>query len=778
LKQSLERIARFGSFEVDLRERKLTKAGTRVRLQELPLRILALLLESPGQLVTREEIRRQVWPEDTFVDFDAALNTAVGKLRGALNDTADNPRYLETVPRQGYRFLAPVVWTPEPRGEVPVRPSSRRLPSVLFAAALIAFGVMLGGFWRFRGSGSRISPEDTIVLAEFLNKTGDPTFDDSLDTAVHLSLQQSPFFRELPESVIARTLQQMARPSGTPLTTGTAREVCQRAGSKAYLVGSIDSVAGKYVLRLKAVNCQNGDTLAEEQSSAASKEKVLDALDDAASRLRVELGESLASLKKFGVPLARATTPSLEALKVFSLGLKAFAANGPSAALPYAQRAVVLDPNFALGYRALGLDYSGLGETARASEYFSRAFQLVDHVSEWERLSITADYYLNVTGELDKARETYEQWIESYPRDDGAYSTLGIVYALQGQYEKASESTNRALQIAPSFGSYGNLAMYQVALQHFDEGQRIIREAQAEKIDGFEFRTTLYAIGFLGADSAAMDEQQKWFAGRAEENMGLGLASDTEAYRGHIAAARELTARAVDSAIRSDNKESAAIWLAHSALRQAAMGETAEARQVATKALKLAPASQGTEIEAALAFAMAGDARAQSLSDDLKKRFPLDTQMQSLWLPAIRTQTALSSKKPIPTLDPSPGIPLINYGATIFAVNSSCLYPTYIRGEAYLSAEKGPQAASEFQKILDHSGIVWNCWTGTLAHLGLARANALQSRTSRGLDAAAARARALAAYRDFLTLWKDADLQIPILKEAKAEYAKLQQLGN
>ena len=772
---SKDRLARFGSFEVDFRERKLTKGGSRVRLQEQPFRILALLLERSGQLVTREEIREQVWPQDLFVDFDAALNTAVGKLRGALNDSADNPRFLETVPRQGYRFLAPVTWLPERQTLVPIRPHFRRRLYFWPAVALIVASAAIGGFWHFQRPGWRITPEDKIVLADFVNKTGDPTFDDALQTALRLSLQQSPFVPVLSDGAIAKTLQQMTRRVGTPLTTDVTRELCQRAGGKVYLVGAISTLGSQYVLDLKAVNCRSGDTLGEEQSFAASKEKMLDALGESASRLRHRLGESLASVQKFDVPLARATTPSLEALKVYSLGLKTFSEKGPADSIPYFQRVLQLDPNFAAGYRALGLDYSALGQTDRAKEYYTYAFHLLDHVSEWERLAITADYYLNVTGELDKAAETYQQWIASYPLDDGAYSTLGVVYALEGQYEKASEITNRALSIAPSFGSYANLAIYALASQHFDEGRLIIHGAQTRKIDGFELRTAAYALAFLAADSKAMAEQQKWFAGKPEEHMGLALASDTEAYRGHLGVARELTTRAVDSAIRSDSKESGAIWLANAALRNAAFGNGAEARQAAAKALELATTSQGTQAEAALAFAIAGDGpRAESLARALQMRFPLDSQMQSLWLPAIQMQVQLSKNNSGHTLNSPQSVSPIEYGAIMFLINPSCLYPTYIRGNAYLVAGQGNEAAKQFQNILDHSGLVWNCWTGALAHLGVARANALQAMTSQEPDANAARVRALAAYNDFLTLWKDADPDVPILKQAKSEYAKLQ----
>jgi eukaryotic-like serine/threonine-protein kinase len=772
---SMRRFARFGSFEVDFRELKLTKGGVRIRLQEQPFRILALLLEHPGQLVTREEIRRQVWPQDLFVEFDAALNTAVGKLRAALNDSADNPRFLETVPRHGYRFVAPVGWSPEQEASVPARRQVRKRAYRWYAATVLVAFAAIGGFWYFRPAAPKITPEDTIVLADFVNTTGDATFDDALKTALRVSLQQSPFFTLLSEGAISGTLKQMTRPAGTPLTADVTRELCQRAGSKASLVGSIGTLGSRYVLELKAVNCQTGDMLAEEQSFAASKEKVLDALGQAASKLRGELGESLASVQKFDVPLVRATTPSLEALKVYSLGVKAFRERGPQESLPNFQRAIQLDPDFAICHRILGAVYASLGQQDRAGEYYTKAFQLQDHVSELEKLLIAGDYHLYVTGELDKATDAYERWSELYPRLAGPLEDLAIVYGLQGQYEKAGKTTRRALGLAPTYTSYGNLAMYEVSSQRFDDARRVIEEAQGKKMDGFPFHSTLYALAFLRADSAAMAEQQKWFAGRPDEHVGLALASDTEAYRGHLAVSRELTARAAASAIRADSKESGAVWLANSALVNAAFGSTPEARQTAAKALKLAPTSRGIEAEAALAFAMAGDAsRAESLAQDLDRRFPLDTQMQSLWLPAIRTQLAISGKNTAYILNDPQNVSPIEYGGILFTNNPTCLYTTYIRGNAYLAAGRGTEAAVEFQKILDHTGLVWNCWTGILARLGVARANALQAATSRGTDAEAARARARSAYNDFHTLWKDADANIPILKQAKVEYAKLQ----
>ncbi len=651
---------------------------------------------------------------------------------------------------------------------------SRR--TLWFAGALVVIAsALLAGYLFFRRP-TKLTEKDTLVLADFANSTGDAIFDDTLKTALNVSLRQSPFLNVLSDSQVAKTLQQMTRPAGTKLTPEVARELCQRAGSKTYIAGAIGSLGSEYVLGLKAVSCQNGDMPAQEQVTAASKEKVLDTLGEAASKLRGELGESLASVQKFDVPLEQATTSSLEALKAYSLGRKADRDKGAAAALPYDQRAIELDPNFAMAYLSVGNDYTNLGEVGRASEYYTKAFQLREHANEREKLGIAAVYYQNVTGELDKAAQTYQEEIESYPRDWGAYSNLGLVYAAQGQYEKAAEVTRQELRLAPDqIAIYDNLANFTLALQRLDETRQIIHEAQARKADDLILHNALYALAFLGAESAAMAEQLQWFAGRPEENFGLALASDTEAYGGHLGKARELTKRAVDSAIRADSKETGAIWQANAALQQAAYGNATEARHIAAEALKLAPTSQGSEVEAALAFAMSGEsARAESLAQDLGKRFPLDTQMQSLWLPAIQAQLALDRKNAAPALNALQAASPIELGAIAFSSNGSCLYHVYVRGEASLAAGQGSVAAAEFQKILDHSGIVWNCWTGALAHLGVARANALQSRTSQGADADAARVRAFAAYKDFLTLWKDADPDIPILKQAKAEFAKLQ----
>jgi tetratricopeptide (TPR) repeat protein len=414
---------------------------------------------------------------------------------------------------------------------------------------LIALAVAGGLYYRARTQSQRLTEKDTIVLTDFGNSTGDAIFDDTLKTALNISLRQSPFLKVLSESEVGKTLKLMNRPAGTRLTPETARDLCQRAGSKVYIAGAIGSLGTKYVLELKAVNCQSGDELADEQGTAASKQNVVDVLGKVASNLRGELGESLATVQKFDVPLSDATTSSLEALKAYTLGENAHREQGTAAALPYHQRAVELDPNFAMGYEGVGIDYYVLGETGRASEYFTKAFRLRAHASEREKLRFTADYYSNVTGEVDKAAQSYQEEIQTYPREWRAHLDLGNQYTSQGQYEKAREAFSQSLSLAPdNVGVYSNLANTLLALQRFDEARQVMQQAQAKKLDNLIVRNALYGLAFLRTDSQAMAQQQRWFAGKPEENFGFSLASDTEAYAGHLHKATELTKRSAQIA--------------------------------------------------------------------------------------------------------------------------------------------------------------------------------------------------------------------------------------
>jgi len=653
------------------------------------------------------------------------------------------------------------------------------LVKILLAAGLLAAVVGTFLFLRWQHAArltERLTEKDTVVLADFDNSTGDPVFDDTLRQALSIALRQSPFLNVLSPDKVSGTLRMMTLPPDTPLTAERAREVCQRAASRAYIAGSIARLGTEYVVGLKAVNCRSGDILGQEQATAPAKEKVLDVLGKAATSLRSELGESLATVQKYDVPLMQATTASLDALKAYSQGVKTSDEKGPTAALPFDLRAIQLDPNFAMAYRAVGLDYSNLAQTGRASEYLAKAFELREHASEREAMIIAADYYFLVTGELQKAAEAFQHTTAIYPRDEAAVNNLGSVYEQLGQYEKGIELEHRAIAMNPdAVNAYENLANDFMALERFDEARQTIAAAHARGLQDYVLNITQYALAVLAEDDHAVAEQQSWFSAHPEaQPYWLALASRTEAYHGRAKQARELEQKAIKSALEGDNRENAALFQAGGAIRDAAFGDVGQVRQQASAALAKAPGNQAAAILAALAFAAAGDAsRAESLQRDLRTRFALDTDVQSYWLPTIDAQVALARKDAASALNALQATTALEDSGIPFELNISCLYPTYLRGEAYLAAGQGEAAAGEFEKILKRSGIVWNCWTGALAHLELARAYALESRTSKGVDADAARARALAAYKDFFTLWKDADPAIPILKEAKAEYAKL-----
>jgi tetratricopeptide (TPR) repeat protein len=570
----------------------------------------------------------------------------------------------------------------------------------------------------------------------------------------------------------------MTRPTDTPLVPTVAREICQRAGSKAYIAGAIASLGSEYVLGLKAVNCRTGDLLAQEQVTANAKEKVLDALGEAAAKIRRSLGESLATVEKFDVPLEQATTSSLEALREYSLQYRAMREKGSADALPHGLRAIQFDPNFALAYWAVGGNYSSLYEVGKASEYFAKAFQLRDRTSQREKLLIASYYYQDSTGELDKAAQVYQQWVESYPRDYIAYGSLAILYSQQGQYEKALEANREFLRLSPdNVVGYENVASTLLALQRFEEARQVLDNALARKLDDLDVHVYLYVLAFLASNSQEMTKQISWLESKpAYATQGFSLESDTEAYLGHLRRARELTAQAVNAATRSgvDNKENAALWRASAALREAQFGNALEAKKSAAEALNLSPKSAGVEVEAALALGLAGDSsRAELLSQDISKRWNLDTQMQSIWLPTIAAELALVKKNAPAAVQRLEAAKPMELALIPFLTNASCLHAVYVRGEAYLAMGQGDAAAEEFQRILDHTGIVWNCSTAPLAKLGLARAYALKARGQNG-GSTPDQQRALAAYRDFLSLWKDADPELPVLKQAKAEYAKLQ----
>jgi tetratricopeptide (TPR) repeat protein len=647
------------------------------------------------------------------------------------------------------------------------RKAEMRKLSLGVVAPVVIAALAVGGLLYSQHSRQtpKLSDKDTIVLGDFTNSTGDAVFDDTLKTALNVSLRQSPFLNVLSDSQVAKMLPQMTRPASTKLTPEVARELCQRAGSKAYLAGSIGNLGSEYVLGLKAVNCQSGDTLAQEQVTAASKEKVLDALGEGASKLRGELGESLATVQKFDVPLAQATTSSFEALRVFSLAGRAQSEEGDAASIRLMNRAIALDPNFAMAYIALGVSYSNLGETGLASQYVQRAYELRDRASELEKIRITAFYYDIVTGELPKVLEAYEWWAQEYPHSASAHSNLGSAYFELGQYEKALAENLTAAQLSPDDGvPYGNLIGAYAALNRWEEAKATYQQALARKLDNVEVRGNEYGVAFIEGDVSEMARQVAWATGKpGVEDAFLASQADTEAFYGRLEKARNLSRRAVESSRRNDEKEIAAQWHLDAALREAEFGNLSEARQHAAAALALA-STRDVQVLAGLTLAQAGDsAQARRIADELEKRFPRNTIINAYWLPTIRARIEIQRN------NPSKAIELLQAASPYDLANpppgvGGLLYPVYVRGQAYLLLHQGDRAAAEFQKFLDHPGVVMNCPLGALAHLGMARASALQSDT----------AKARSAYQDFLTLWKDADPDIPILKEAKAEYEKLQ----
>ena len=643
-------------------------------------------------------------------------------------------------------------------------------------AALIVLGVAIWGWRSGFMSAAPLTEKDTIVLADFTNSTGDSIFDDTLRPGLRSSLQQSPFLNILSDRRVSTALIHMTKPANAHLTPEIARDICRREQSKAYVYGAIAALGGEYVIELKAVNCASGRTLVQQQVTAESKGDVLKALGNAASKLREQLGESLASVAKLDIPLDQ-TTSSLEALRQYDLGMK-IVDQDMAGSLIHLLRAIQIDPDFAMAYLGLAETYANMNQSARASEYFTKAFQLRDHATSRERLEIESLYYGYVTGELDKAAQSYRKTIESYPKSASAFGNLSYVYSQQGDYEKGLDLAREVLRSNPAQGgeAYAGIAENLLPLHRFDEAQQILQTAVDRKLDIDAVHKDLYGLGFVTSDTHAMNEQTTWLENKREyANLGLSLESDTAAYLGQLRNARALTDRAVESAALTDNKEAGAMWRDNAALREAMVGNRLFARQYAKEAFKMTRSSQHVEIEAALALAMAGvSAGALSLAQELGKKFPLDTQVQSMWLPIIDAQLALANKKPEAALDRLRDLAPRELGAVPFNTSVSCLYATYIRGEAYFGEGNGNAAAGEFQKILDHNGIVWNCLTGALAHLWLARANALEAKTDHGVGADAARTRARSAYLDFFALWKDADPDIPILKLAKAEYAKLQ----
>jgi len=823
-------LLRFGVFELNLTTEELRKSGTLIKLSPQPFKLLALLASRSGQVVTREDIQQQIWGDETYVDFEQGMNHCIKQIRNALSDSADSPLYIETIPRRGYRFLAPVVsktvlapaprvvesqsgiqtkvtipaikpdgegsattptkvpnqptlalnlktaapaevavplpaplLRPEPVTTASPAPRRRTLWVALAIAAVVVIAAIAGFFYWRSQKGPVLSERDTLVLADFDNTTGEAVFDSSLKQALSIDLEQSPFLNVLSDEKVEEQLRFMGLPADAHLTEDVARQICQRAGSKAVLLGSISGVGGRYQIGLNAVDCSNGDSLGSEQADASSKGKVLGALGKATAKMRAKLGESLASVQKYDTPVEQATTPSLDALKAYSLGMKMGSTQGYAAAVPYFKSAIDLDPNFAMAYARLAVEYFNLNQPTLAAEYATKAFQLRDRTSEREKLYITSHYHDLVTGDADQTIAAYQLLQQDYPHELSSYMNLNSWYNAIGKYDQALIEAQNALQLDPSnVTNYFNLIVTYIDLNRIADAQAVLQQAQSRKIADPALLADFYELAFLRNDTAGMAQQVAAATGKSGvEDQLLALQSDTEAYYGRLAKARELSQQAQASALHAGSNEAAALWQLAGALHEAELGDAQRAHQQATAALAASP-GKNVRILAALTLARSGDPkRANALADDLVKQYPSDTMVNDYWVPTIRAAVALDQKNPKAALEdlrvtvpyetgsPSPGI---------------VFYPVYLRGLAYLQQGQGEQAAAEFQKMLSHRGVILNLPTAALAHLQLARAETMSGN----------RAAAKKSYEDFLALWKEANPALPLLKQAQSEYAKVQ----
>jgi DNA-binding winged helix-turn-helix (wHTH) protein/tetratricopeptide (TPR) repeat protein len=774
----------FGSFRLDAAKRVLVRDGSPVPLSPKAAEMLLVLVENAGQLVGKDDLMKRVWP-DAFVE-EGNLNKNIFLLRKVLGEWDGGREFIETVPKRGYRFVAPVNevthaevrYQPQAAGarqsegenaHSVVQKQRGRPWKVLVPAAVLLVLALLGGgrYWRSRQA-KKATGKNTIVLADFVNSTSDPVLEDALRQALLASLDQSPFVNILSDDKVREQLAYMGRSAADHLTEPVAREVCQRAGSAVVVVGSISSLGTHYALGLNAVNCQTGEAVSRQEAEVESREKILQAVDRISAKTRQTLGESLSSIQKYDVPLDQATTPSLEALRFLRLGQKAEDTEGSAAAIAFFKQAIALDPSFSEGYESLGVNYANFGQSDLAATYLKRAVELSNRISEREKFETFAAYYLVGTRELDKAIEAYQLWEKTYPDDRLAPGNLADGYLKVGQYEQCAAASRRAIKMDPIQSvAYENLAFCLINLDQMQEARKALDDALSRKLDDAWIRLPLYNWAFLQGDEWEMRRQLAWAAGRPGEEEAIFLSdqADTEAFHGRLRKAREYSRRAVDSELRADSKEGASAHQAYAALWQAEFGDLVQARKDVARALALSPGRDG-KIVIAMALARIGDfSHPNALADELQKTHPQDTLLQFYSLPSIRAVAELSRGNAVKAEDfTEHARPYELAAPSTPPTDLRALYPIYVRGRAYLAMHRGNDAAVEFQRIVDHRGLNGNSPLGALAHLQIGRAYAMSG------DPAKART----AYQDFLTLWKDADPDIPILKQAKAEYAKLQ----
>jgi eukaryotic-like serine/threonine-protein kinase len=773
-------VYRFGTFEVIAESREIFRHGYRVKLQDQPFQLLLLLLENAGGIVDRELIRQHLWPENTFVDFGQSLGTAITKLRQALGDDADNPRFVETIPRRGYRFIAPVkverssdqvaATASVAAGDaLPAQPLQRVSKSKwrLFgwAATIVALIAGVVGIYLYtRRTVFALAPKDTVVLADFENTTGEQIFNDTLRQGLSVGLAESPIVHILSDRNSAVIFRQMGYSPDDRMTGRAAIDLCRRIGGKATIQGSISSLGTSYLIGLAAIRCDTGKPVAREEAEASRKEDVIDALGKATARLRGELGESLPSIQKYNAPLEQATTSSLEALDAYGKALSTWDAKGDLASVPFFKKAIELDPNFAMAYGGLAAVYHNLGEPDLARESTIDAYKLRERVTETERASIDARYYLYVTREIDKAAQTYESLALKYPESASSLNHLGIVDLKLGHNERAAESLRKAMQLDPSRATtYGNLALSRLRLNQVPEAASLLATADQRGLHTDYLLQVNYWLAFLRGDERGMERLLQQSAGTPGAYVFLLTEqAHTEAYHGRLEKAQSLSAAAGEKMMHDGDRDGTAKLLAQSALWEAETGSAARARSLRQQAQKISHSEEVATLTA-LVDAEIGDSRqALATCEILDKRYPNGTFIQNYWLPSIRAKVELqrgNAAKAISLLSVTP--PFDAAAPDEFA--ASPLYPAYLRGQAYLAAGDGRRAADAFKTILDRPGMVLNLPLGALAHLGQARAYVLSGRTADARD----------AYQSFFKLWSDADPDIPILRQAHAEFDRL-----
>lgn len=792
-------IWEFGSFRLDAAQRLLFRNGELMALSRKAVEILLLLVEHDGQLVEKEELMRTVWP-DAFVE-ESNVAVHISQLRKTLG--GEEGCRIDTVPRRGYRFIGVVhvvgsdskaaespareapfssaatsvqkfeetlnssqTTSPPERGNETSPATSKRWLLVAVGSSLILVTAFLAVRYfrpasrteRAASTSSQSPSKHAIVLAQIANNTGDPVFDITLHEAMVTVLEQSPYLTLIAEARLQQSMKLMGQASDTPITPELARELCQRNDGQAVIDGWIAKLGAQYVIGVRAVNCRTGDHVSDLQTTAAGKELVLKALGDISAQLRTRLGESLSTVQKFDTPIEEATTSSLEALQAYSIGRQMMVQKGePAACVPFFEKAIRLDPAFAVAYAALGNAYSNVGETGMAATKIRKAYELRAHVSEHERLYIESHYYQFVTGDLVKASQVYETWAATYPNDEAPRTNLAAIYSEMGKFDRSLQLAREAVEVSAHDGqTYANLVNAYISLNQPDQAAAVARQAQSENHDSSALRLYLYDAAYLQNDYAEMQRQMNWASGEPGiEDAFLDDQANLLASSGQLGQARELSERATEAAKRADEKETAAGYEVNESQREALFGNDSQARKAAETAISLAN-DRDTQYGAAVALALCGDLlRAQSIAVQLDKDYPDDTFVRDLFLPTIRGAAALTAK------DPNRAIKLLEPAKAYDVGVEAGLLPVYIRGLAYLHSRDTPKAVAEFQKILDHPGVVLNSPIGPLARLQMARAfaadgNLLQAR---------------AGYDAFLSKWRSADPDVPILKQAIQEYS-------